>query len=133
MSECCICKEETYAGRYCIKCLEKETCLIELAAQVDSFLEFLKTKYDDYGIEGEPVLVGLDFAGICASSGSACSSASLEPSHVLLAIGRSAELAQGTLRISLGRDNSVEDVRYLLSVLPDLVHKLRDMPSMSRV
>mgnify|MGYP001211166531 FL=1 len=85
------------------------------------------------GIEGEPVLVGLDFAGICASSGSACSSASLEPSHVLLAIGRSAELAQGTLRISLGRDNSVEDVRYLLSVLPDLVHKLRDMPSMSRV
>lgn len=83
------------------------------------------------GIEGEPVLVGLDFAGICASSGSACSSASLEPSHVLLAIGRSAELAQGTLRISLGWDNSVEDVKYLLSVLPDLVRKLREMPSMS--
>jgi len=85
------------------------------------------------GIEGEPVLVGLDFAGICASSGSACSSASLEPSHVLLAIGRSAELAQGTLRISLGRDNSIEDVKYLLSVLPNLVRKLREMPSMSQV
>ena len=83
------------------------------------------------GVEGEPVLMGLDFAGICASSGSACSSASVEPSHVLLAIGRSAEEAQGTLRITLGRDNSEEDIDYLLDVLPNLVHKLRAMPSMS--
>ena len=83
------------------------------------------------GVEGEPVLMGLDFAGICASSGSACSSASVAPSHVLLAIGRSAEEAQGTLRITLGRDNSEEDIDYLLDVLPNLVNKLRAMPSMS--
>ena len=84
-------------------------------------------------VEGEPVLLGLDFAGIWASSGSACSSASLEPSHVLLAIGRSADLAQGSLRITLGRENTEEDVDYVLSVLPGLVEKLRAMPSLSAV
>ena len=83
------------------------------------------------GVEGEPVLLGLDFAGIAASSGSACSSASLEPSHVLTAIGRPAALAQGSLRLSLGRDNTDEDVDYLLSVLPGLVGRLRQMPSLS--
>ena len=84
-------------------------------------------------VEGEPILLGLDFSGICASSGSACSSASLEPSHVLLAIGRSADLAQGSLRITLGRDNTEEEVDYLLSVLPGLVDRLRAMPSLSPV
>lgn len=84
-------------------------------------------------IEGEPVLLGLDFAGVCASSGSACSSASLEPSHVLLAIRRSAELAQGSLRITLGRDNTDADVDYLLAVLPEIVDKLRAMPSLAAV
>ena len=83
------------------------------------------------GVEGEPVLLGLDFAGICASSGSACSSASLEPSHVLLAIGLSADMAQGSLRITLGRENTDEDVNYLLSVLPEMIGKLRAMPSLS--
>ena len=82
-------------------------------------------------IEGEPILLGLDFSGIYASSGSACSSASLEPSHVLLAIGRMAELAQGSIRITLGRDNSESDVEQLLEVLPSLVKKLRSMPSLS--
>ena len=85
------------------------------------------------GVEGEPVLLGLDFTGVCASSGSACSSASLEPSHVLLAIGLTAEMAQGSLRITLGRDNTDEDVDYLLSVLPEMVGKLRAMPSLSAV
>ena len=84
-------------------------------------------------VEGEPILLGLDFSGICASSGSACSSASLEPSHVLLAIGLSADLAQGSLRITLGRDNTEEEVDYLLSVLPGLVNRLRAMPSLSAV
>ena len=84
-------------------------------------------------VEGEPILLGLDFAGICASSGSACSSASLEPSHVLLAIGRSADLAQGSLRITLGADNTEEEVEYLLSVLPGLVERLRAMPALSEV
>ena len=84
-------------------------------------------------VEGEPVLLGLDFAGICASSGSACSSASLEPSHVLLAIGRAAEVAQGSLRITVGAANTDEDVDYLLTVLSDLVTRLRGMPSLSAV
>ena len=85
------------------------------------------------GVEGEPVLLGLDFAGVCASSGSACSSASLEPSHVLLAIGLTAEMAQSSLRITLGRDNTEGDVDYLLSILPDMIGKLRSMPSLSAV
>ena len=84
-------------------------------------------------VEGEPVLLGLDFAGLCASSGSACSSASLEPSHVLLAIGRPADLAQGSLRITLGAGNTEEEVDYLLNVLTGLVDRLRAMPSLSAV
>ena len=82
-------------------------------------------------VEGEPVLLGLDFAGVCASSGSACSTASLEPSHVLLAIGLQADLAQGTIRLTLGRDNTEAEVDYLLEVLPGLVEKLRAMPSLA--
>ena len=84
-------------------------------------------------VEGEPILLGLDFAGICASSGSACSSASLEPSHVLTAIGLPADLAQGSLRITVGKDNTDEEVDYLLETLADLVSKLRAMPSLSGV
>ena len=83
------------------------------------------------GIEGEPVLLGLDMAGIAASSGSACSSGSLEPSHVLLALGQSAELARGSLRLTLGKDNTEEEVNHLLSVLVDLVYRLREMPSLT--
>ena len=84
-------------------------------------------------VEGEPILLGLDFAGICASSGSACSSASLEPSHVLTAIGLPADLAQGSLRITVGSDNTDEDVDYLLDTLTALVARLRSMPSLSGV
>ena len=84
-------------------------------------------------VEGEPILLGLDFAGICASSGSACSSASLEPSHVLLAIGLGADQAQGSLRITLGHENTDEDVDALLDTLPELVARLRAMPSLAAV
>ncbi len=84
-------------------------------------------------VEGEPVLLGLDFAGIAASSGSACTSATLEPSHVLVAIGRTAELAQSSLRLTLGRQNTLEEIDYVLSVLPDIVKKFRAMPSLSKV
>lgn len=84
-------------------------------------------------VEGEPVLLGLDFAGICASSGSACSSASLEPSHVLTAIGLSADLAQGSLRITIGRETTDEDIEYMIQTLTDLVGRLRTMPSLSSV
>lgn len=83
------------------------------------------------GVEGEPILLGLDMAGIAASSGSACSSGSLEPSHVLLALGQSAEIARGSLRLTLGRGNTEEEVEYLLGVLVDLVQRLRQLPSLT--
>ena len=83
------------------------------------------------GVEGEPILLGLDMAGIAASSGSACSSGSLEPSHVLLALGQSAEIARGSLRLTLGRDNTEDEVEYLLGVLVDLVQRLRQLPSLA--
>ncbi len=83
------------------------------------------------GVEGEPILLGLDMAGIAASSGSACSSGSLEPSHVLLALGQSAEVARGSLRLTLGKDNTGEQVDYLLDVLVDLVKRLRQLPSLT--
>jgi cysteine desulfurase len=82
-------------------------------------------------VDGEPVLLGLDMAGIAASSGSACSSGSLEPSHVLLALGQSADLARGSLRLTLGRDNTEEQVDYLINVLVDLVERLRQLPSLT--
>ena len=82
-------------------------------------------------VEGESALLALDMTGIAASSGSACSSGSLEPSHVLLALGQSADLARGSLRLTLGRDNTEEQVGYLLSVLPDLMHRLRELPSLT--
>ncbi len=83
------------------------------------------------GIEGEAILLGLDAAGIAASSGSACSSGSLEPSHVLLALAQSAELARGSLRVSLGRENTVEEVDYFLGVLDRLVPQLRKLPTLA--
>ena len=83
------------------------------------------------GVEGEPILLGLDMAGIAASSGSACSSGSLEPSHVLLALGQSAEIARGSLRLTLGRENTEEEIEYLLEVLIDLVQRLRQLPSLT--
>jgi len=78
-------------------------------------------------IEGESLLLNLDMKGICASSGSACTSGSLEPSHVLLAIGLPHEIAHGSLRLTLGRDNTEQDVDYVLEVLPEIVSKLREM------
>lgn len=79
------------------------------------------------GIEGESLLLMLDAKGICASSGSACTSGSLDPSHVLLAIGLPHEIAHGSLRISLGDENTEEDINYILEVLPQIVNKLRAM------
>ena len=79
------------------------------------------------GIQGESLLLKLDFAGICASSGSACTSGSLDPSHVLLAIGLPHEIAHGSLRISFSDQNTEEDVDYILEVLPGIVSYLRDI------
>ncbi len=78
-------------------------------------------------IEGESLLLMLDMKGIQASSGSACTSGSLDPSHVLLAIGLPHEIAHGSLRITFGESNTMEDVDYLLEVLPMIVQRLREM------
>ena len=81
------------------------------------------------GVEGEPVLLGLDFKGIAASSGSACSSASLEPSHVLLAMGLSPELAVGSVRISMGRETTEADIDDVLDTLPGVLEQLGTFPA----
>ena len=79
------------------------------------------------GIEGESLLLRLDMAGICASSGSACTSGSLDPSHVLLAIGLKHETAHGSLRVTIGDETTDEDVDYFLEQLPPIVERLRAM------
>jgi len=77
------------------------------------------------GVEGESVLLNLDMLGVAASSGSACSSGSSEPSHVLTALGLSPKECHGSLRLTLGRENTDEDVDYVLAVLPRVIEKLR--------
>ncbi len=79
------------------------------------------------GVEGESLLLMLDFKGVQASSGSACTSGSLDPSHVLLAIGLKHEVAHGSLRLSLSENNTEEDVDYILEVLPSIIDRLRSM------
>lgn len=79
------------------------------------------------GIEGESLLLSLDLKGVSASSGSACTSGSLDPSHVLLAIGLPHEIAHGSLRLSFSDINTEEDVDYIISIVPDIIKKLRAM------
>ena len=79
------------------------------------------------GVSGESLLLLLDSRGICASSGSACASGALDPSHVLLALGLSPEIAQGSLRISLDISNTEEEIDYMLEVIPQVVEQLRGM------
>ncbi|OIQ08420.1 cysteine desulfurase NifS [Neomoorella thermoacetica] len=77
--------------------------------------------------EGESILLSLDMKGICASSGSACTSGSLDPSHVLLAMGIPHEVAHGSVRMTLGRENTEEDIDYVLEVMPEIIARLRSM------
>ena len=79
------------------------------------------------GIEGESLLLLLDAQGICASSGSACTSGSLDPSHVLLAIGRVHDVAHGSLRLSVCHLNTDEEIDHILKVVPEVVERLRSM------
>ncbi len=79
------------------------------------------------GIEGESLLLLLDMQGVCASSGSACTSGSLDPSHVLLAIGRVHDVAHGSLRLSLSHYNTEEEIDHILTVVPKVVENLRNM------
>jgi cysteine desulfurase len=83
-------------------------------------------------IEGESMILNLDMKGVAASTGSACSSTSLEPSHVLLAIGLRPEESHGSLRFTLGRENTQEDVDLVISILPEIVNKLRMMSPFGR-
>ena len=78
-------------------------------------------------IEGESLLIMLDMAGICASSGSACTSGSLDPSHVLLAIGLPHEIAHGSLRMTIGEETTKEDMDYVVDNIKEIVTKLRTM------
>jgi len=78
-------------------------------------------------IEGESILLSLDFKGVCASSGSACTSGSLDPSHVLLAIGLPHEIAHGSLRLTMGEGSTEDDVDYVLDVVPPIIERLRNM------
>ncbi|KKM09244.1 cysteine desulfurase [Clostridiales bacterium PH28_bin88] len=83
-------------------------------------------------VEGESILLSMDMHGIGASSGSACTSGSLDPSHVLLAMGIPYEVAHGSLRMTLGRDNTEEDVKYVLEVLPGIIERLRAMSPLAQ-
>jgi cysteine desulfurase len=78
-------------------------------------------------VEGESVILNLDLQGVAVSSGSACTSGSLEPSHVLKAMGVEPAIAQGSIRFSLGKDTSPEDIEYVLKVLPEIISRLRAM------
>ncbi len=79
------------------------------------------------GVEGESLLLMLDLKGVCASSGSACTSGSLDPSHVLLAIGLKHEVAHGSLRLSFSDVNDESDADYIIEVLPKIIDRLRAM------
>jgi cysteine desulfurase len=92
---------------------------------VDSLASTLNVSFA--GAEGESILLYLDLEGIAVSTGSACASGSLDPSHVLLATGTSPEYAHGSIRISLGRENTKKDIAYTLEILPKVIKKVRDL------
>jgi cysteine desulfurase len=132
-------KEKIQLNKHCLKL--REQLIIEIKANIsNAYLNGHPQKrlannvsfcFED--IDAESILLGLDFAGIHASSGSACSSASLDPSHVLLALGMSKDLAKGSLRLTLGKHNTEEEVNKVLDVLPTLVAKLRSTPYMATI
>jgi cysteine desulfurase len=84
-------------------------------------------------IEGEGLLISLDLQGVAVSTGSACSSGTLEPSPVIRALGRNDELSRGAIRFSFGKDNTDEDIDYVLEVLPRVVEKLRALSPLNKV
>jgi len=107
----------------------EEACthIDENAAKVTAIRDRLIEGFCFEGIEGESLLLYLDSLGICASSGSACTSGSLDPSHVLLAIGRPHEIAHGSLRLSICELNTMDEVEYIIKSVSSVVEKLRGM------
>ena len=93
----------------------------------DSIANILNVSF--MGAEGESILLYLDLENIAVSTGSACASGSLDLSHVLLAMGLSAEYVHGSIRISMGRDNMMKDIDIMLKVLPKIINKIRAMSS----
>ena len=89
--------------------------------------DILQKNFSFQFIEGESLLIMLDMKGICASSGSACTSGSLDPSHVLLAIGLPHEIAHGSLRLTLSEEITKEDIDYTVEALKEIVAQLRSM------
>jgi cysteine desulfurase len=83
-------------------------------------------------VEGESIMLNLDLNGICVSTGSACTSGTLEPSHVLTAMGIQPDLAQGSIRFSLGEQNTQEEVDKCISVLPEIINRLRAMSPLKK-
>ncbi len=96
--------------------------------QINGSLEFRTPNNANFsfrGIEGESLIISLDMAGIAASTGSACSSASLEPSHVLTSMGISPEVAHASLRLTLGKDTTEQEINYVIKTLPSIIERLR--------
>ena len=109
---------------YYLESVEKNIPFIQLNCDLENRLSG-NSNICFKGVDGASLLQELDKVGICASSGSACSSGFLNPSHVLLAIGVPAKVAKSSLRITFGKENTIEDVDYLVEQLGRIVKKLR--------
>lgn len=119
-------KKEAGLRDYLIEKIEKEIPYCRLNGHREQRLSN-NVNFSFRFIEGESMLIKLDFAGICASSGSACTSGSLDPSHVLLAIGLPHEIAHGSLRMTVSQENTMEEMDYVIENLKKIIEDLRNM------
>jgi len=108
------------------KALMKEIECVRVNGDVENRM-FNTSNMSIEAVEGEGLIIGLDMQGICVSSGSACASGATEPSHVLKALGIPIELAKGSVRFSLGRENTVEEIDKVIEIVPKVVSRLRDL------
>lgn len=120
------CRRETELRDYMIGKIEKEIPYCQLNGHREKRLPN-NVNFSFEFVEGESLLIMLDMKGICASSGSACTSGALDPSHVLLATGLSHEKAHGSLRLTLSTDNTEREIDYVVDCIKDIVKRLRDM------
>ena len=119
-------RKERELRDYLIRCIETQVPYCRLNGHRQKRLPG-NVNFSFRFIEGESLLIMLDMKGICASSGSACTSGSLDPSHVLLAIGLAHEEAHGSLRMSLSEENTKEELDQVTEALKEIVGRLRDM------